>query len=87
MGSVKLKKQSLCFKVSERPISLNQCQNTLVCLGGGAGASVDGMCAFVCVCLCALGDGRSELLIKLITGSPLNLMNWNLSQNKKSVFF
>lgn len=68
-------------------ISLNQCQNILVSLGGSAGASVDGMCAFVYVCVCALGDGRSELLIKLITGSPLNLMNWNLCQNKKSVFF
>lgn len=52
MGSVKLKKQSLCFKVSERPISLNQYQNILVCLGGSAGTSVDGMCAFVYVCVC-----------------------------------
>ena len=68
-------------------ISLHQGQNVLVCLGVNAGASVDGMCAFVYVCVCALGDGRSELLIKLITGSPLNLMNWNLCQNKKSVFF
>ena len=33
-------------------ISPNQCQNILVSLGGSAGASVDGMCAFVYVCVC-----------------------------------
>ena len=67
-------------------ISLHQGQNVLVCLGVSAGASVDGMCAFVYVCVC-LGGWEVRAINKTNYWLPFEPNEWeSLSEQEMCIF-